>query len=248
MSEQSVENNTLLEAQPTSLVDVSQPELSAGEYFLTDGIKGTGETPEWYKADRYKSVSDQAAAYTELEKKFGAFKGAPKEGYSMPEGIEKEDELMQELMGFAAETNMSQDYFDKAWELLAAQSGAAEEVSAEVEIAKLGDNATDRIKTVEQYMKNNLDSEVYEQVRYAVNSAESIMLVEALIKSTAPAKLPIDGHVVPGGVTWEDIEKEMFRKDESGNLLRSIDSNHEKKIQEMMFAFGGDKPNVQVFG
>ena len=234
MSEQSVENDTLVEAQPTSLVDAAQPELSQGEYFLTDGIKGTGEAPEWYKSDRYKSVADQAAAYTELEKKFGAFKGAPKDGYSMPEGIEKEDELMQELMGFAAETNMSQDYFDKAWELLAAQSGAAEEVSAEVEIAKLGDNATDRIKTVEQYMKNN--------------SAESIMLVEALIKSTAPAKLPIDGHVVPGGVTWEDIEKEMFRKDESGNLLRSIDSNHEKKIQEMMFAFGGNKPNVQVFG
>jgi len=40
----------------------------------------------------------------------------------------------------------------------------------------------------------------------------------------------------------------MFRKDENGNLLRSVDSNHEKKIQEMMFAFGGDKPNVQVFG
>ena len=123
-----------------------------------------------------------------------------------------------------------------------------EEVSAEVEIAKLGDNATDRIKTVEQFMKNTLDAEVYEQVRYAVNSAESIMLVEALIKSTAPQKLPIDGHVVPGGITWPDIEKEMFRKDDNGNLLRSVDSNHEKKIQEMMFAFGGDKPNVQVFG
>jgi hypothetical protein len=155
---------------------------------------------------------------------------------------------MQELMGFAAETNMSQDYFNKAWELLSAQAEAVEEVSAEAEIAKLGDNATDRIKTVEQFMKNNLDAEVYEQVRYAVNSAESIMLVEALIKSTAPKKLPIDGHVVPGGITWPDIEKEMFRKDENGNLLRSVDSNHEKKIQEMMFAFGGDKPNVQVFG
>jgi hypothetical protein len=248
MSEQSVENDTLLEAQPTSLVDAAQPELSQGEYFLTDGIKGTGEAPEWYKSDRYKSVSDQAAAYTELEKKFGAFKGAPKDGYSMPEGIEKEDELMQELMGFATETNMSQDYFNKAWDLLAAQSGAAEEVSAEAEIAKLGDNATDRIKTVEQFMKNNLDADVYEQVRYAVNSADSIMLVEALIKSTAPQKLPIDGHVVPGGVTWEDIKKEMFRKDDNGNFLRSIDSNHEKKIQEMMFAVGGNKPDVQVFG
>ena len=248
MSEQSVENDTLVESQPTSLVDAAQPELSQGEYFLTDGIKGTGEAPEWYKSDRYKSVSDQAAAYTELEKKFGAFKGAPKDGYSMPEGIEKEDELMQELMGFAAETNMSQDYFDKAWELLATQSSAAEEVSAEVEIAKLGDNATDRIKTVEQYMKNNLDSEVYEEVRYAVNSAATVRLVEELIKGTAPAKLPIDGHVVPGGVTWPDIEKEMFRKDENGNMLRSVDSDHNDKIKAMMHEWGGDRPHVQVIG
>ena len=76
MSEQSVENDVAVEAQPVSLVDAAQPELSEGEYFLTDGIKGTGEAPEWYKSDRYKSVADQAAAYTELEKKFGAFKGA----------------------------------------------------------------------------------------------------------------------------------------------------------------------------
>jgi len=39
-------------------------------------------------------------------------------------------------------------------------------------------------------MKNNLDADTYEELRYAVNSAESVKLIEALIKSTAPAKLP----------------------------------------------------------
>jgi hypothetical protein len=77
--------------------------------------------------------------------------------------------------------------------ILSAQSEAVEEVSAEVEIAKLGDNGIERIKTVEQFMKNNLDSDTYERLRYAVNSAESVELVEALINATAPAKLPIDG-------------------------------------------------------
>jgi hypothetical protein len=115
-------------------------------------------------------------------------------------------------------------------------------------MAKLGDNAVERIKVVEQYMKNNLDSDTYEEVRYAVNSAESVKLIEALIKSTAPAKLPIDGHIEPGGLEWADIEAEMFRKDENGNLLRSVDINHERKIQRMMKEFGGDKPYVQTFG
>jgi len=246
MSEQAIESDT--SEEPVSLVDSAEPQLGEGEYFLTDGIKGAGDRPEWYLSEKYKSVSDQAAAYNELSKKFGAFKGAPKDGYSMPEGIDQEDELMQELVGFANESNMSQDYFNKAWELLSAQSEAVEEVSAETEIAKLGDNGVDRIKTVEQFMKNSLDSDTYERLRYAVNSAESVELVEALINATAPAKLPIDGHIQPGGMTWADIEAEMFRKDEHGNLLRSVDANHEKKIQSMMKEFGGDKPYAQQFG
>jgi len=247
MSE-AVENDTLESTPAESLIDAAEPTLSSGEYFLTEGIKGSGDTPEWYKADKYKSVADQAKAYTDLEKMFGGFTGAPKEGYAMPEGVDQGDELMEALQGFAEKTNMNQDSFNDAWDLLLAQSDAVEEVSAETEIAKLGDNATDRVKTVEQFMKNNLDNETYEKVRFSVNSAESIELVEALIGATAPAKLPIDGHIEPGGLTWGDIEVEMFRKDDNGNLLRSVDSKHEAKIQRMMKDFGGDKPYSQTIG
>lgn len=247
MSE-AVENDTLESNQAESLIDAAEPTLSSGEYFLTEGIKGSGDTPEWYKADKYKSVADQAKAYTDLEKKFGGFTGAPKEGYAMPEGVDQGDELMEALQGFAEKTNMNQDSFNEAWDLLLAQSDAVEEVSAEAEIARLGDNAEGRIKTVEQFMKNNLDSETYERLRFSVNSAESVELVEALIGATAPAKLPIDGHIEPGGLTWSDIEAEMFRKDDNGNLLRSVDRNHESKIQRMMKEFGGDKPYSQTFG
>jgi len=198
MEDQAVIDDTLQGGE--SLLDESSPTLSEGEYFLTEGIKGSGETPEWFKADKYKSIADQAKAYTELEKRFGGFKGAPKEGYSIPEGVEDGDELLSEL------------------------------------------------KTVEQFMKNNLDPETYERVRYGVNSAEAVELVEALIGATAPAKLPIDGVVEPGGITWEAIEAEMYKKDQNGNLLRSVDRNHEAKIQRMMKEFGGDRPYTQTFG
>ncbi len=244
MEEQAVESNDTL----TSLVDAAEPTLGEGEYFLSDGIKGVGDSPEWYKADKYKSISEQAKAYTELEKKFGGFTGAPKDGYSIVEGVESDDALWQELVSFGEKTNMSQSAMNDAWELLSAQDQAAEEVSMEVELQKLGDNGVERVKVVEQYMKNNLDGDTYEKLRYAVNSAESVELIEALIKSTAPAKLPIDGYVQPGGVEWSDIEAEMFKKDDNGNLLRSTDMNHERKIQRMMKEFGGDKPYVQTFG
>lgn len=244
MEEQAVETNDTL----TSLVDAAEPTLSEGEYFLSDNVKGVGEMPEWYKADKYKSVAEQAKAYTELEKKFGGFTGAPKDGYALYDGVESDDALWAELVEFGNSTNMSQSALNQAWELLTAQEQAIEEVSVEAEMAKLGDNAVERIKVVEQYMKNNLDSDTYEELRYAVNSAESVQLIEALIKSTAPAKLPIDGHIEPGGLEWADIEAEMFRKDENGNLLRSVDINHERKIQRMMKEFGGDKPYTQTFG
>lgn len=231
-----------------TLLDASSPTLNEGEYFLSDGIKGSGDTPDWYKGDKYKSVAEQAKAYTELEKKFGGFTGAPKDGYSGPEGIEGDDALLQELTEFATKTNMSQEAFGDAWELLSAQGQAVEQVTQEQEIASLGDNAQERIKNVEGYLKNNLDAEVYEEVRNLVTDARSIQLVEHLVRATAPARLPIDGGDHPSGMTWADVEAEMFKKNDSGQLLRSIDSNHEAKIQKMMQDFGGDRQHSRTFG
>ena len=226
------------EATSDTLLDNAEPTLSENEYFLAEGIKGTGETPEWYKADKYQSVAEQAKAYTELEKKFGGFKGAPKDGYTAPEGVEQDDALLAELTEFAKDTNMSDEAYGRAWELLTAQEQAVEEVTAEQEMAKLGDNAAQRLKTVEGFLKNNLDADTYTEVQDLVTTAESVKLIEAIVKATVPAKLPIEGGEHPTGLTWADVEAEMFKKDEKGNLLRSVDMNHERKVQQMMASFG----------
>ena len=236
MSEEQAE---VQEATSDTLLDNAEPTLDQGEYFLAEGIKGAGETPEWYKSDKYQSVAEQAKAYTELEKKFGGFRGAPKDGYTVPEGIESDDALLTELTDFAKDTNMSDEAFGRAWELLSAQEQAVEEVSQEMEMQKLGDNATQRLKTVEGFLKNNLDAETYSAAQELVTTADSVALIEMIVKATMPAKLPIEGGEHPQGLTWADVEAEMFRKDEKGNLLRSVDINHERKVQQMMASFGG---------
>lgn len=236
MSEEQAE---VQEATSDTLLDNAEPTLDQGEYFLAEGIKGAGETPEWYKSDKYQSVAEQAKAYTELEKKFGGFKGAPKDGYTAPEGVESDDALLSELTEFAKDTNMSDEAFGRAWELLSAQEQAVEEVSQEMEMQKLGDNATQRLKTVEGFLKNNLDAETYSAAQELVTTADSVALIEMIVKATMPAKLPIEGGEHPQGLTWADVEAEMFRKDEKGNLLRSTDINHERKVQQMMASFGG---------
>ena len=244
MEDQAVETNDTL----TSLVGATEPTLAEGEYFLSENIEGVGEMPEWYKADKYKSVAEQARAYTELEKKFGGFTGAPKDGYQLYDGVESDDALWAELVEFGTANNMNQSALHQAWELLTAQEEAIEQVSVEEEIGKLGPNAAERITTVEQLMRNNLEPELYEKYRDVVTSAIMIEFIEDFSKSMRPAQLPIDGYVEPGGIEWADIEAEMFRKDENGNLLRSVDMNHERKIQRMMKEFGGDKPYTQTFG
>jgi hypothetical protein len=244
MEDQAVETNDTL----TSLVGATEPTLAEGEYFLSENIKGIGEMPEWYKADKYKSVAEQARAYTELEKKFGGFTGAPKDGYELYDGVESDDALWAELVEFGTANNMNQSALHQAWELLTAQEEAVEQVSVEEEISKLGPNAAERITTVEQLMRNNLEPELYEKYRDVVTSAIMIEFIEDFSRSMRPAQLPIDGYVEPGGIEWADIEAEMFRKDENGNLLRSVDMNHERKIQRMMKEYGGDKPYTQTFG
>ena len=235
------------ETASDTLLDSATPELQEGEYFLAEGIKGAGEVPEWFNP-KYGSVAEQAKGYSELEKKFGGFTGAPKDGYSAPEGVEPDDALLSELQEFATKTNMSQDAFSEAWELLSAQASAVEEVSHEQEIAKLGDNAQQRIKTVEGFLKNNLDAEAYERVSKKVTNADAIELIEEIVSATAPAKLPIDGGEHPAGLTWADIEAEMYKKNEYGQYLRSVDPKHDAKVLAMQKEFGGDKPYQKMVG
>ena len=244
MEEQAVESNDTL----TSLVGEAEPTLAEGEYFLSENVKGVGDMPDWYKADKYKSVAEQAKAYTELEKKFGGFNGAPKDGYELYDGVEEDDALWAELVQFGTETNMNQSALHQAWELLTAQEQALDQVSMEEEIASLGKNAAERINVVEQLMRNNFSPEQYEKHRDLVNSAAMIEFIEDFSKSLRPAQLPIDGYIEPGGIEWSDIEAEMFKKHESGQMLRAVDPNHERKIQRMMKEFGGDKPYERIVG
>ena len=232
-------------AETTSLLDAPTADLQDGEWFQSDGIKGMGDAPEWYQADHFKNANEQAKAYGELQKKFGSFTGSPKDGFTAPEGIEKDDALLAELTTFASESNMSQEGFDKAWDLLVAQNGAAESTSVEGEMLKLGNDANNRIKNVENYLRNAA-GEGYEAIMPMVNDANSVMLVEQIMKATAPVRLPIDGGTSPTGITWPEIEAEMRRKDSNGNFLRSVDIDHEKKVQRMMKEWGGDKPNIDV--
>jgi hypothetical protein len=249
------ENNEAVETTETteastetrSLLESAASELGEGEYFLSDGVKGDGERPEWYKGDKYKTVAEQAKAYTELEKQFGSFTGAPKDGYAAPEGIEAEDELFNQLVEFGKETNMSQQGLEKAWELLSTQNAVSQEINQEAEMAKLGDNASERLQQVDTALKNKLGAK-YDDVAPLITTAEDVILAETLIKSFAPSKIAQEGAQQPQGLTLEEVEKFSNAKDESGRLLRSTDAAYNAKAEQMWRDLVGDGEHRVVIG
>ena len=89
-------------------------------------------------------------------------------------------------------------------------------------------------------MKNNLDPETYEKARSLVTTADNIELVEMIVGATAPVRLPIEGGPNPEGLSMEAIEAEMYKKDEHGNLLRSVNIEHDRKVKRMLEAFAGN--------
>jgi len=212
-----------------SLVADTQAEAS---WFYDDNMAGVGDKPEYLK-ENFKNLGEQARAYVELEKKFGGFKGAPKDGYSMPENISKDDALVQEVIKFGTSHNMSQEGFNEMLDLAMAQAEVTETVSRENEMAKLGDDASKRVSRVDGFLRNNLEAEEYEKIAPLLTTASHVELTEALISMTSQQTLPVDEMVTPEGVTFDSMMKEQMKKDENGNYLMNVDESHRKKVQRM---------------
>jgi hypothetical protein len=244
---ETTETQTEATTETSSLLDSAAPELGEGEYFLSDGVKGDGDKPEWYIDSKYKTIADQAKGYNEIRQKLGAFTGAPEDGYAAPEGIEPEDELFSQLAEFGKETNMSQQGLEKAWELLSTQNAVSQEINQEAEMAKLGDNASERLQQVDTALKNKLGAK-YDDVAPLITTAEDVILAETLIKSFAPSKIAQEGAQQPQGLTLEEVEKFSNAKDESGRLLRSTDAAYNAKAEQMWRDLVGDGEHRVVIG
>lgn len=178
-------------AAPAPAAEAPKPEASHPEWLLADGTKGTGAAPEWYKADKYKTVAEQAKAYGELEKRFGTFKGAPKDGKyevpKMPDGIEGEFlvdvPVFEELTKWGIEKGLSQEGYSDLLGMVARYEAYMAPNMEEIK-KDMGPNADARIANAAQYLKANLDAEGYKAAQAALgqkNAGEVLSVIEALI-------------------------------------------------------------------
>lgn len=236
----------------TSLVDNAAPaadpaptKTETAKWYLSEGVAGQGETPDWFKADKYKSVDEQAKAYLELEKRFGSFTGAPKDGVykiNPPEGIQvefdTEHELFQGLNKWAKESNLSQAGYDQVIGMLAQYEASMAPDMSEIK-KQVGENADARISSVNQWAKSNLTEDQYKAFRSAQtqsNAADVFKAFEAVIAKTRQVPMPKPGEDVTSvtNTGLEAIQADQNKRNEKGQRLYDIDSQYRANIEKRL--------------
>jgi len=244
------ESGSLLNATPPAGETIQTAE---GEWLLTSEVKGIGDTPEWFKSDKYKTVQAQAEAYNSLESKFGSFTGAPDE-YEMnvPEGLEgefdKDDPLLVAAREYAKDSNMNQDSFDKLvnlWLTNTIESPEQAQAAMATQLVEvLGDNHAQRISQVSGALSNMLDADTYNEIAPYASTPGAIRLVEAVILATAPKVAPIDGGTNPEGFTMQGLNKLRNERysdgPNKGELIFHKDPGRRKDIQAYSNALHGE--------
>lgn len=220
-----------------------EEEAAAPKWFYSDGTPGKGEPPEWFKKDKYVSVEEQAKAYTELEKRFGAFVGAPKDGkyaLNLPEGVTGEFEpghpLLDKFQKFAAKSQLSQEGFDQVIGMLVEYEAMQAPDIGEIR-KQIGENVDTRLTAVTQWAKANLNANEFNDLRAVLGTREAattFKLIESIVNKTRQPNLLPPGKDVPAGQPQglEAIRAMHNQKNAKGERLYEVDQAHREKVEK----------------
>jgi len=224
-------------------------DMAPAAWSLAENVSGEGAAPDWFKTDKYSTVSDQAKAYKDLEGKFGAFTGAPeKYEFALSEQLtekgvtlDAESPLIASFTEMAKDSNMSQDVANQLVNMFVESQHADGLVSEEAETArvaeemgKLGDDATQRVSNIENWAKANLTPEQVEGLADAATTAAGVQAIEALIAKSRAAPMVGDGVVDSSTVDLAEVQKMQFELDDNGNRRIQTDPEFRKKFDELM--------------
>lgn len=232
-------------------------------WFFADGVPGVGDPPPYYKADKYKSLAEQAKAYTDLEslhgkkmaevgEKLKGHAGAPEtyelkmpEGWKAPEGVDfqpdPEHPLAKAAMEVGKKHGLTQDAMSDLYaafvqsELSAIPDLNATLAQFEPDEAK----RTTRINVMTEYLRANLGEAEYaefaEQALSTIPSPAAVLkLTERLIGLHKPPRTITDP--TPQANRDEQVQawqKRLTERDAHGNLRMSVDPVFKRQTDEM---------------
>lgn len=146
------------------------------KWMIDDGIPGTGDRPEWMP-EKFKTVADMAKSYKDLEKNFSQ----PPENYDLSKSkfLDSNHEAVKDLAQFAKSKRVPAEVMDKFLETTDKYFGEFER-DPEKEMAKIGENAKERMDKLNNFVKAHLEEPQYKALMSNINTAESVLALENL--------------------------------------------------------------------
>ena len=239
------DDSSLLEG----IAETPEAKAVTGDWHWVEGINGEGDQPEWFKADKYKTVADQAKAYTELEKKVG--QAAPEEyEVVLPETINaamlEGDPMLDWFKAAAKEANLGQESFNQM--LTGYIENQVREVNHDraAEMNALGPQAQSRLKTLASWGQGNLSAQQWEVYKAVASTAEGVELLEALVSKSREAPLA-KATPTANTNTPDDLRKMRYAKTDEGQLRMAVDPAYKKRVESAYKDYYGEQSmEVQV--
>ena len=216
----------------------------APTWFIDEGRPGEGERPQWL-SDKFKTAADLGKSYAELEKKFGQ---VPDEyDISGSKFIDHEYAPFQEFLKLAKEKRVPKDVVDKMVDSFDKYMDEFT-IDYEEEAKKLGADAPERLKVLDNWAKANLSEESYHALTSNLKNANAIKALEEL-----RGKMMSNTVLVPGGndaastnvETLDDVRTDLnnnltkyktdvvYRKDIQGRLERASKNSNSNFIDKV---------------
>jgi len=212
-------------------------------------VERPSHVPEKFWDNESKAVrhDDVLKSYNELSSRFGAFTGAPESyEFSLSEdliargvSLDADNPLIAQFTEMAKASNMSADMANKLVNMFvegqyAGSIGAEEAETARIseEMAKLGDNAQQRISNITNWARANLSPEHLAGLEESATTAAGVQAIEALIAKTRNAPMQQSAVGNAGAMSMTELQALQFAKDEHGNRKMQTDPAYRKMVQE----------------
>jgi hypothetical protein len=187
------------------------------EWYIAEGVKGEGQKPEWLKDNKYKTVFDQAKAYTEMEKALGVNEVPEKyQIENFKEDIDIESEEISSFLSFAKENKLKQSVVNGVFKTFSDISNK-NKINEDKEIEKFESTSNFKAENIFNWVENNFSDESKEVFNSAPKTSHLLNLLNESRKlaSKARSSTPSSND---NGAPLETIEE----------IVQEMDNNYEK--------------------
>ena len=209
------QEETTTEEAPMRATEPTPDELATQEAEADEPIERPDYFPQQFWDDDGPDVEKLAKSYNELRKQFSQGKHkAPENEYDIQslvdQGADPEDAMLGEYQAWAKENGVSQAAFEQLAQKYLSMNGQIQEVeqrTRQEEMAKLGENANEKIQMAERLLvKAPLTNNEREAMANSLNSAEAINAFLKYHQSLTNEGIPVQPMAEKPQMTQADLE------------------------------------------